>query len=110
MLQSFFFYLLLLLPAVMTLVALAVRWSSLGQPALYAVVAFLSLVGLQAVVRWATRLSLHNFIPISGIYGAPPGHGPSTSFLLAYHGVEALLLLALGTVLLLWIGAALAKA
>ena len=106
--QVTFLYGLFLLPAVMTLVALVVRWSSLAHPGLFVVAGFLAMLGLQAVVRWGVERSLHNFIPASAAT-APTGDLP-LSFLLSHYGLRALLLLVSGTALLVWLGNALSKA
>jgi hypothetical protein len=107
MLSSLFFYGLLVLPAAMALVAVAVAWSSLAHPLLFALTAFLALLGLQSVVRWATRLSLHNFAPVGGVAQSKAGEDPPVFFLLSYYGSEAVLLLVLGSLLLRWLWSAL---
>jgi len=109
MLHSAFFYLLILLPGAMALLALAFRWSSLAYPGLFGVTAFLALYGLQVIVRWLTRFGLHNFLPIDGIAKSQSAADPPLTFLLSYYGLEVLLLVILGTGLLLWLANALAK-
>lgn len=110
MLQSVFFYLLLLLPGIMASLALILCWPSLNSPALFAVTAFLSLYGLQNVIRWLTRLSLHNFLPVNGISGVRSSNDLSASHLFSYYyGLEALLLIIVGSLFLYFLSAALAK-
>lgn len=108
--ETVFFYLLLVLPASMAAVATAVRWSSLAQPGLFALVGFLSLLGLQACIRWLVLSPLSNFLPAAeGIKEEPAGELP-LSFVLMHYGLQVALLVVLGTAVLVWLGNALSKA
>jgi hypothetical protein len=107
--QTLFFYVLFVLPAVMSLIALAFAWNSVAGRALFGTIGFLSLVGLQSIVRWATLISLNNFTAVSGIAAGSRGEGPPLSFLFRYYGTEFVLVVVLGILLLRWLGGALAS-
>lgn len=109
MLDITFFYLLLLLPAAMALVASLLSWSSLAQPVLFGLTAFLSLSGLQSIAQWFIRSSLNNFVSTSPLK-AGAMESPPIYFLLSYYGTEVLILVVLGSALLWWLAGALAKA
>jgi hypothetical protein len=106
---TLFFDVLLVLPAVMSLTALAFAWNSVAGRALFGTAAFLALVGLQTIVRWATLISLNNFIGVGAVSAGNRGEGPPLSFLLRYYGTEFVLVVVLGILLLRWLGGALAS-